>query len=254
MKAIILAAGRGSRLAGRTQDAPKCLARLAGKTLLDWQLSALSEAGVEDIAVVGGYMVEKLRALCAGPVPFIVLENPRWAETNMLVSLACAAEWSAGAETVISYSDIVYPARHVRPLLARAEPLSLTYDRLWEKLWSFRQNGNPLEDAETFRQEDGILKEIGAKPRGLGEVQGQYMGVLKFTPESWQIWNKRLATLGPAADRTDMTGFLRLLLADGVKIGAAAVDGAWCEADTERDLDLYEAALNAGHFSHDWRY
>jgi choline kinase len=138
-------------------------------------------------------------------------------------------------------------------LAASHHQVALSYDKDWQKLWSLRNNGNPLEDAETFLAEDDLLLEIGAKPQNLEQVRGQYMGLLKLTPEGWHIWLDRCRSLDSAVDTTDMTGFLRLLLADGVQIGAVPVDGAWCEVDNERDLALYEAALAAGTFSHDWR-
>ncbi len=76
MKAIILAAGRGSRMKSLTEERPKCLVELAGKALLDWQLEALREAGVSEIAIVTGYKRELLAN--RGLVEFY---NPRWAET-----------------------------------------------------------------------------------------------------------------------------------------------------------------------------
>ena len=60
MKAIILAAGRGSRMKNLTDEKPKCLAKLRGKPLLEWQLTSLREAGIEDIAIVTGYKRELL--------------------------------------------------------------------------------------------------------------------------------------------------------------------------------------------------
>ncbi len=62
-----------------------------------------------------------------------------------------------------------------------------------------------------------------------------------------------LLALGAAIDKTDMTGFLRKLLADGCRIGAVPVHGAWCEVDSDSDLNAYETALAEGDFSHDWR-
>ena len=254
MKAIILAAGRGSRLKRHTDVRPKALVDLAGKPLLFWQLEALAAAGANDLAVVCGYQSEQIKALADNSVlPFTPFENLRWAETNMLSSLLCAAPWANGEECLVSYSDIVYPSRHVRDLLADTRPIALTYDTDWETLWRLRNEGDPLTDAETFREENGLLKEIGAKPKNLDQVRGQYMGLLKLTAEGWKIWLDRSTALGPAVDRTDMTGFLRLLLADGVDIGAVAVGGAWCEVDSDRDLELYENSLAEGHFSHDWR-
>mgnify|MGYP003976812269 FL=1 len=49
MRAIILAAGQGTRLAPHTDDRPKCLVELSGQTLLSRQLSVLTALGVEDI-------------------------------------------------------------------------------------------------------------------------------------------------------------------------------------------------------------
>ena len=60
MKAIILAAGRGSRMKKLTDELPKCLVELRGKTLLDWQLEALRAAGITEIAIVTGYKREML--------------------------------------------------------------------------------------------------------------------------------------------------------------------------------------------------
>ena len=88
MKAIVLAAGRGSRMGQLTQYAPKCLTILAGKPLIEWQIQALREAGITEIGVVRGYMAAKISY--PGVATF---ENPRWAETNMVMSLVCASEW-----------------------------------------------------------------------------------------------------------------------------------------------------------------
>ena len=55
----------------------------------------------------------------------------------------------------------------------------------WLALWE-RRFGDPLLDAETFRlSSDGSLLEIGNKPRNVEEVEGQYMGLLRFSPEGW---------------------------------------------------------------------
>ena len=60
MKAIILAAGRGSRMRKLTDENPKCLVLLRGKSLLDWQLEALRGAGIKQISIVTGYKRELL--------------------------------------------------------------------------------------------------------------------------------------------------------------------------------------------------
>jgi choline kinase len=87
MRAIILAAGRGSRIRQLTDDRPKCLVELRGRPLLEWQVEALRGGGAREIGIVTGYRREMLAAL--GLREF---HNPRWQDTNMVSSLECAVE------------------------------------------------------------------------------------------------------------------------------------------------------------------
>jgi len=236
MKAVILAAGRGSRMAERTDAKPKCLSLLAGRTLLDWQLEALRAAGIGDIGIVRGYRGELL-----APPGVALFDNPRWQQTNMVGSLACAAGWLAADDCIVSYADIVYPGASVRALAAAPGDLVVAYDLDWLRLWR-RRFADPLADAETFRVDAaGRLTEIGARAASVAEIMGQYMGLLRFTPRGWQTAAAHLARL-PAAerDRLDMTALLRGLLGAGVPIATLALQGQWLEVDSGSDLELYE--------------
>lgn len=259
MNALLLAAGRGSRMKEHTAARPKCLLELAGRPLLAWQLDALRAAGAKDVLVVRGYQAERLDpAVLPWAGNFATLDNPRWDSSNMLRTLRCADAWvrdsfARGAQrVVVSYSDIVYHPDHVRALTGCPWDMAITYDELWENLWRLRF-GDPLLDAETFRQEGGQLREIGGKPRSMDEIHGQYMGLLGFTRAGWERLSKACDALGEQLDRTDMTSFLRGLLARGQTVGAVPVRGRWCEADNGTDLESYERALAAGAWSHDWR-
>lgn len=252
--AVILAAGRGSRMRDLTAERPKCLVELAGRPLLHWQLDALRGAGIPRVLVVRGYAAQCLQG------DFATAENPRWAETNMVGSLLRAGGFAheffaqGGQRLVVSYSDIVYHPDHVRRLLAATKDMAITYDTQWEALWKLRFE-DVLSDAETFRQEGGLLREIGGKPASLAEIHGQYMGLLSFSKTGWATLEAVCASLGAAAvDKLDMTGLLRLLLAQGTAIEAVPVEGRWCEADSGSDLHIYETALARGAWSHDWRH
>lgn len=239
MKAIILAAGRGSRMGGMTDAQPKCLVTVKGRTLLDRQLDALRQAGIDEIAIVTGYRRESLAD--RGLHEF---HNPDWSRTNMVSSLACAAQWLEQGPCIVSYSDIFYDAAAVRALAACGHALALTYDPNWLAIWRARF-GDPLVDAETFRMApDGTLLEIGQKPRTVDEVQGQYMGLLRFTPQGWRAMQAMRATL-PAeeCDRMHMTGALQRLIATGaLPVHAVAYTGTWGEVDSQDDLSVYESA------------
>jgi L-glutamine-phosphate cytidylyltransferase len=236
MKAIILAAGRGSRMKNLTDDRPKCLVELRGKALLDWQLEALRSAGIKEISIVTGYKRELLPS--QGLVEF---HNARWAETNMVSSLTCAQEWLQTEPCIVSYSDIFYSSVAVKSLMESKAPLAITYDPNWLKLWTQRF-GDPLLDAETFRlTTDHILAEIGNKPTSVDEVQGQYMGLLLFTPEGWAEVLRIRSNLSMAeCDSMHMTGTLqRIINANKLKITAIAYEEAWGEIDSASDLRYY---------------
>ena len=237
MKAIILAAGRGSRMKNLTEERPKCLVELHGRPLLEWQLAALRGAGIEQIAIVTGYKRELLSN--RGLVEF---HNPRWAETNMVASLACAQEWLRSEPCIVSYSDIFYEASAPHLLMETIAELAVTYDPNWRVLWESRFE-DPLSDAETFKM-DGqrVLLEIGQKPTQIEDVQGQYMGLLRFTPAAWGKVESLLTT--PDArlrDKLDMTGMLQCLIAGhGAKILALPYSECWGEVDSAEDLAVYE--------------
>jgi len=243
MKAIILAAGRGSRMKNLTYERPKCLVELRGKPLLDRQLAALREAGIDQIAIVTGYKRELLAN--RGLTEF---HNPRWADTNMVSSLACAQEWLQTEPCIVSYSDIFYSAQAVKSLMECTTLLAVTYDPNWLKLWTQRF-GDPLLDAETFRlKPDNTLAEIGNKPTSVEEVQGQYMGLLRFTPEGWAEVMRIRASLTPnECDQMHMTGTLQRVI-EGSRIAIAAIpyELAWGEVDSAEDLMAYQEASALG--------
>lgn len=238
MKAIILAAGRGSRMKNLTNDKPKCLVELHGKTLLERQLCALRSAGIEEIGIVTGYKRELLE--CYGLHEFY---NERWAETNMVASLACARKWLSLEPCIVSYSDIFYESRVVETLMHNTSALAITYDPDWKLLWQQRFE-DPLVDAETFRVDtSGVLMEIGGRPTHIEEIQGQYMGLLKFTPKSWfEVERIRESLPTDEADNIHMTGTLQKIVDSGnVDIVTLPATGDWGEVDSESDLRYYAA-------------
>lgn len=242
MNALILAAGRGSRMKDYTEDRSKCLVELAGRPLLDYQVGALRAAGCDPIGIVRGWQAERLAG--RGLVTF---DNQSWAETNMVSSLACAADWLRAGPCIVSYSDIFYSAPTVTALMAAPGDLAITYDPDWLKLWS-RRFADPLADAETFRRNaDGHVVEIGRRAASLADIEGQYMGLLKLTPAGWAAAERVRAGLAPAQrDRLDMTSLLGLLIEAGTRIHSVPVVGPWGEMDSGDDLALYEQMIAAG--------
>jgi len=211
--------------------------------LIERQIAALRHGGVDEIGVVRGYRAETI------DLPGLTwFTNERWAETNMVMSLAAAAAWLRSGPVIVSYADIFYRGELVRGLTDAPGELVIAYDRAWRRLWT-RRFADPLADAETFRIDTaGQLVEIGGKTTRIEDIEGQYMGLLKFTAQAWTTVEALLLTLDAAIrDRLDMTGLLRRLLAGNeLTIGTLGTNGQWGEIDNPEDVALYEDMLRDG--------
>jgi choline kinase len=206
-------------------------------------MAALRRGGVDEIGVVRGYRAEMI------DFPGLAcFTNERWAETNMVMSLAAAAPWLRSGPVIVSYADIFYRSELVRGLADAPGPLAISYDRAWRRLWT-RRFTDPLADAETFRiGAAGELLEIGGKTTRVDDIEGQYMGLLKFTPPAWSAVEALLGTLDAAIrDRLDMTGLLhRLLVGNSLPITTFGTDGQWGEIDNPADVAVYENMVRDG--------
>jgi choline kinase len=243
MRAIILAAGRGSRLEGMTDAQPKCLVKLGGHPLLHWQVAALRGAGIEQIAVVTGYKSEILEA---EGMP--THHNDDWQNTQMVASMLCARDLM-DEPVIVSYSDIVYSANAVRTLMDAPADLGIAFDRDWASQWQERFD-DPLSDAESFRTDgSGYLTEIGARVASLSEPEGQFMGLMKFSPTSLRWIDTIMGSDNDLKRKMDMTAMCSRLIASGKTLTAVDVTGWWCEVDTQKDLEVAQAMVADGRLA-----
>lgn len=241
-KALILAAGQGSRLRPFTQFAPKAMVPFADVPLLDYQLAVLRHCGIEQIAVVTGYCAE---ALAAYPLPQFY--NPEHLRTNMVYSLFCAEDFMAGTDDLlICYSDILYQPQLIEQLLATEADAAVVADLDWFKLWSCRMD-DPLSDAESFKVTEGYLQELGKKASSLDEICAQYTGLIKISAKRIADFIQYYRSLpegglydGKTKPQMFMTSLLQLMIELGWRIKPAYCKGGWLEIDTVSDLNHYQ--------------
>lgn len=254
-RAIIVAAGRGSRMGQHTAEQPKCLLEFAGKPLLEWQLTSLRAAGVTDVTLVGGYRADMLEGF---GLP--VVRNQEWAETNMVYSLMCAHETflaAADNPVIVCYSDIVYESRVLRALLAASGEAATVVDRNWADLWKLRFE-NPLDDAETLDMDaDGALTDIGQKADSMEQIKGQYIGLTRFSPaaagrfvEAHQAIGEMMP--GKTSEKCYFTDILKAMIMRGEKVQAALTDGGWLEFDSGTDRAAFQDLLERNELGRFW--
>jgi L-glutamine-phosphate cytidylyltransferase len=234
MKAIILAAGRGSRMKSLTDDKPKCLTPFRGKPLIEHQLTALNHAGIYDICIVTGYLHEMLINYGSHQV-----HNFEWENTNMVYSLLCATEWLGSEPFILSYADLAYTTHTIAALNKEKQNITVAYDPDWRTLWEKRFD-NPLDDAETFKLDsENFLLDIGKKTNNIDEIQGQYMGLIKFQSDQLSVIKKIFLSVNNP--KLDMTTALSVAISNGTRIKAVPKVGFWVEIDSEEDLIACQA-------------
>lgn len=250
-RAIILAAGFGSRLMPLTASSPKGMVPLCGVPLLMRQISVLRAADIHDITMVGGYHEEALYGL-----GYPVVRNAEYATTNMLESLMRARHVLNGsADVLMCYGDIVYESRVLETVLNTHADIAITADVGWEKLWSARME-NYLSDVETFKMRDGKIIELGKKPKELKEVEAQYIGLVKFSAAAqsrvlafYDALDRNATYDGKNFDNMYMTSFLQGMIDAGFDVRPALIQNGWLEVDTLEDHARYEALQREGRLA-----
>ncbi len=234
MKALILAAGKGSRLGKITKEQPKCHVKVHGISLLQWQLNSLKHAQIDAVGIVTGYQSNKITG------DFTKFHNSNWRNTNMVSSLMKAKKWLENDTCLISYSDIIYSPQLVDDLINCSGDIVISYDENWKDLWNLRFD-NPLDDAETFLQKKGKLLTIGAKTQNISDIQGQYMGLLKVTQKGWKSIMEILDNQQKNIKNLDMTALLAILLKHNITINTVPNTLPWFEVDNSKDLQIYNS-------------
>ena len=129
MKAIILAAGMGTRLGKYTSNLPKAMLKFNGRPLIEWQIMQLRKAGYNDIIIVTGYKKEKFKLRNVK-----YYHNSEYDSTNMIESLLCAKEELVG-EVLVCYGDIIYTQDVLKDIANFNGEIGVSADKNWKKYW-----------------------------------------------------------------------------------------------------------------------
>jgi choline kinase len=250
VRAIIVAAGMGRRLAPYTDDRPKCLVEVNGRTLLARQIDAYRSAGVDDFVVVRGYRGDQIA------LPGIrTVENPEYKTNNILASLMCARAEMAGG-FLFSYSDIVF-RREVAQAVARSQAdYALVIDRSWDEAYRGRSE-HPVSEAELARTDPtGRVLAVGKRKVDPAQARGEFIGLARFSAraaerlrDAYESLESSLppdAPFGNAARFASayLTDLLNHLIDGGQRMQAVIIDGGWREIDTTQDLERARAVVD----------
>ena len=244
MKAIILASGEGSRMGKLTQNIPKPLLNINGKSILEREISLLRKNGVNEIFVVMGYKKEKH---VLKDIEYINDENFR--EHDQLSSLMSAKKEIDG-DIIILFADIIFEETILSKILESKSDISIAVDMDWERSYSSRTE-NPFDEADKVRFEQGnvsrIFKTMTEEDKKF-EI-GEFIGLMKLSKNgSKQLVNcyEKIHTHegkfhdARSIEKAKLIDLLQELIENKIKIDAIPITGKWCEIDTEQDLEIAE--------------
>jgi L-glutamine-phosphate cytidylyltransferase len=225
MRAIILAAGRGSRLKDEAGDVPKCLAPMGATTLLERQIQSLKSTGIRDIIVVTGYRAELVREVC-GDVA-LCIENTRHAETNSLYSLWLAREYMGDGFVVMNGDVLFHPQLLIELLSSPGEDALLI---------SYCDPAAPLGDEEMkVVVRNGCVAEITKRMDGR-LADGENVGVVKFGVSGARLLIDKLDALIESGAERDWAPRAFREFALERPLDAVSTRGfAWIEIDYPED-------------------
>lgn len=240
MKAVILAAGQGTRLEPITRDIPKCLATVGGIPLIDRLIARIAEAGIESLVVVAGHLSEVLvRHLESSVLPLAkraeVVVNERYADWGNFYSLLVAEEALGGSSFIKLDGDVMIDGEVLPRLLAAPGPVAIAVD-----------GSVALGDEEMKARTDdqGRIVEL-SKSIAPSAAAGESIGIERVDAEAFATVFGALREL---IDRGETHEYYErayeLLMARDVRFQVADVSGcAWCEIDDMADLAAAEKLL-----------
>ena len=244
-KALIIAAGLGSRLKKHTKNLPKCMLDFGGKTLLQRQLDSYKKCGIKDISIIRGYKKEKINY--KGIKYF---ENNDYKNNNILNSIFYAEKVING-NIIISYSDILFDPSVVERTLDSNHDISVIVDIDWRGYYVGRKD-HPISEAENviFNSNNEVQK-IGKINKGSEEIHGEFIGMIKLSNRGTEIfkehfnrlkkiyWNKPFQR-AKTFQKAYLTDFIQELVDIGIKVHCVIIESGWKEIDTVED---YKKAL-----------
>ena len=238
MKAIILAAGQGTRIRSAHGERPKCLIPFdrTGWTILDQQIDALSSSGARDIGIVVGYEKDQIirhvtRNYRSRLDRFRFIENQAFAETNNIYSLWMARNWVKGCSFAVLNADVAFDPRILPPAMSSQAPITMIVDRTWRD-----------ETMKVIIERHRVVhmsKQINQQ-----EFSATYIGItIVDAAANGRLFDRIEDLVRRGDDRVFFNAAVQQLADKGLHVGYSETEGLpWAEIDDPGDLSF--ARLN----------
>ena len=221
MKAIILAAGQGTRLKKYTENLPKGMLEFMGKTIIERQIEMYRQCGIEYIVVVKGFAADKINY---PNVKYYL--NRNYAKTNMVETMMSAKN-EFDDEIIVSYSDILFEEQILRSMMGSTDDFTVAVDDSWKKYWKKRYGRIDFDTESLSIVEKGNI----ISPDGLKHMEDILEEAYrKYQDKPWQ-------QSGKTVRKAYMTDLLNAVIQTGRPVKANIFQNGWIEFDTNEDYE-----------------
>lgn len=231
-RAVVLAAGRGTRMGPMTQEVPKPMLPVQGRPMLEHIFERLAAAGIEHFLAIVGYQHESIESYFSKwplPIEFCV-QQP----VNGTGSAALLARNFAGDEPfLLTYGDILCDAAEYAGCgRVLAQSASVT------AVLAVKAVDDPWQGAAVYEEHGRIQRIIEKPPKGTSRTRWNSAGFYAFRPVVFEY----LARLRPSPrNEYELTSALEEMLAEKLDLRISPVQGAWRDVGRPEDL----VAINA---------
>lgn len=220
MKAIILAAGVGSRIRPLTDNCPKSLLRIGGKTILEMMISHIQGCGINEVVFVLGYLQEQIKDYVKNQFPDLVVHyviNERYAETNTGYSLMLTKDFVKGSTFIKFDADVVFDINILKNLIESKYDNCLCIDKninldAEEIKVIVKDENRVVKASKTVNPEDAIGESIGIEKISSEAAQSLFselelmMKDEQYHQEYYEAAYERLIEKGIPFHALDITG------------------------------------------------
>lgn len=229
MKALLLAAGIGSRLSPITDNRPKSLVSVHGKPILTKQIENLIANGVDDITIVAGYKAQMIEESTRSFPGVKVILSRDYLQTNNMYSAYLARSAMQGETFLMMNSDVFFDASVIETLLHFDAPDAIVTDV-----------GVYMDESMKVTVRDGKVTEI-AKTISKADAFGTSIDVYKFSAQGGKAFFEKCAEyIEQKQELKKWSGVaLNDILAD-VPFAVCPLRGRWYEIDDHKDLAAAE--------------
>lgn len=223
MKAVILAAGLGSRVSGLTSGKPKCLLELHGKSILRYQLDLLAACDITEVTIITGFGAELIESQVKESASLVYY--PNFASTNNLLTLHYCRQLLDG-EVLLLFADVLLTRKALQDCVSCPADFALLVD-----------SSQCREGTMRVRLYENSVTDIGPHIK-TAEGQGNFVGVARFSARGSKLLAAELDQIVAMRECSAAyyTDALASLSAKDHRLECVSIDGnSWLEVDTEDD-------------------